>query len=170
MVRRSKPIGQHGREQGVPWRLISSAANKDCGSRRGERGGNWFETRCSDRFAASFDTAFHLANFSGEKFHRNGIPGGSWINYVSAPGGRDRRLSTMTLKIAAGRLEILANSVVCHLNDRAQTIVCTIARQVLRDLGDYHFGRAIPEDSCIQRMSLRDRAPCECKIQRRKLG
>ncbi len=64
----------------------------------------------------------------------------------------------MTLKIAAGRLELLAAGVVCHLNDGAQTIVCTIARQVLRDLGDYHFGRAIPEEAVF--------SECLCEIER----
>jgi hypothetical protein len=51
----------------------------------------------------------------------------------------------MSLKVASGRLDLLASSIVCQLQDGAQTIVCTISRQVLRDLGDYHFGRAIPE-------------------------
>jgi hypothetical protein len=53
----------------------------------------------------------------------------------------------MPLKVAAGRLDLLASSIVCQLQDGTRTIVCTIARQVLRDLGDYHFGRAIPDEA-----------------------
>jgi hypothetical protein len=53
----------------------------------------------------------------------------------------------MPLKVAAGRLDLLASSIVCQLRDGTQTIICTVARQVLRDLGDYHFGRAIPEEA-----------------------
>jgi hypothetical protein len=53
----------------------------------------------------------------------------------------------MSLKVVAGRLDLLASSIVCHLHDGARTVVCAIARQVLRDLGDYHFGRAIPEEA-----------------------
>jgi hypothetical protein len=55
----------------------------------------------------------------------------------------------MSLKVASGRLDLLAGSIICQLHDGAQTIVCTIARQVLRDLGDYHFGRAIPEEAAF---------------------
>jgi hypothetical protein len=57
------------------------------------------------------------------------------------------RLIVMFLKVASGRLDLLASSIVCQLHDGTQTIVCTIARQVLRDLGDYHFGRVIPEEA-----------------------
>ena len=53
----------------------------------------------------------------------------------------------MPLKVAAGRLDLFATSIVCHLRDGTRTVVCTIARQALRDLGDYHFGRAIPEEA-----------------------
>jgi hypothetical protein len=38
----------------------------------------------------------------------------------------------MLLKVAAGWLDLLASSIVCQLQDGNQTIVCTIARQVLR--------------------------------------
>jgi hypothetical protein len=64
----------------------------------------------------------------------------------------------MSLKVAAGRLDLLTSSIVCHLHDGAQTIVCTIARQVLRDLGDYHFGNAIPEEAVF--------SECLSKIER----
>jgi hypothetical protein len=53
----------------------------------------------------------------------------------------------MPLKVAAGRLEFFADSVSCQLQDGPRTIACTVAYQVLRDLGDYHFGRAIPEQA-----------------------
>jgi hypothetical protein len=53
----------------------------------------------------------------------------------------------MSFKVASGRLDLLASSIVCQLQDSAQTIVCTIERQLLRDLGDYHFGRAVPEEA-----------------------
>lgn len=53
----------------------------------------------------------------------------------------------MPLQVAAGRLDLLAASIVCHLRNGNQIIICTIARQVLRDLGDYHFGRAISDEA-----------------------
>lgn len=53
----------------------------------------------------------------------------------------------MSLKVASGRLDLLASSIVCQLQDGAQTLVCTISRQVLRDLGYYHFGRAVSEEA-----------------------
>jgi hypothetical protein len=64
----------------------------------------------------------------------------------------------MILKVAAGRLDLLASSIVCHLHGGARTIVCTIARQVLRDLGDYHFGKAIPDEAVF--------SECLCEIER----
>jgi hypothetical protein len=42
----------------------------------------------------------------------------------------------MSLKIVAGKLELLSTSIVCQLSDE---------RQALRDLADYHFGEALPD-------------------------
>ena len=53
----------------------------------------------------------------------------------------------MPLKVVTGRLDLLPTSIVCNLHDGEQIIVCTIARQLLRDLGGYHLGRAIPEEA-----------------------
>ena len=72
--------------------------------------------------------------------------------------GRVSRLSAMPLKVAAGRLDLFATSIVCHLRDGTRTVVCTIARQALRDLGDYHFGRAIPDEAVF--------SECLCEIER----
>jgi hypothetical protein len=51
----------------------------------------------------------------------------------------------MSLKIVAGKLELLSTSIVCQLSDGKRTIVCTVERQALRDLADYHFGEALPD-------------------------
>jgi hypothetical protein len=42
------------------------------------------------------------------------------------------------IRVVAGRLDLSSSSVVCQLDDGVTRVVCTIARQVLRDLGDYH--------------------------------
>jgi len=54
----------------------------------------------------------------------------------------------------AGRLEWSSSTIVCELQDGDTRIVCTISRQVLRDLGDYRqlsgseealFSQLLPE-------------------------
>jgi hypothetical protein len=40
--------------------------------------------------------------------------------------------------VVAGRLDLSSNSIVCQLDDGETSVLCTIARHVLRDLGDYH--------------------------------
>jgi hypothetical protein len=80
MVRRGKLLGQHGRVQGVPWRprVIGLGAKTTNGGALAEDETGWVETSTSDSLATSFDTAVHLANFSGEKFPAVGSqePGG----------------------------------------------------------------------------------------------
>jgi Group II intron, maturase-specific domain len=44
----------------------------------------------------------------------------------------------VSLRVVAGRLDLSSNSIVCQLDDGETRVLCTIARQVLRDLGDYH--------------------------------
>jgi hypothetical protein len=44
----------------------------------------------------------------------------------------------MSLRVVAGRLELSSSRIVCQLDDGVTKVVCTIARQALRDLGDYH--------------------------------
>ena len=65
----------------------------------------------------------------------------------------------MSLKVVAGRLDLSSNSIVCQLDGGETRVVCTIARQALRDMGDYHqlsgseeaiFSQMLPE---IERMA-----------------
>jgi hypothetical protein len=51
----------------------------------------------------------------------------------------------VSLRIVAGRLDVSSNSIVCQLLDGATRVGCTIARQVLRDLGDFHQLRGSEE-------------------------
>jgi Protein of unknown function (DUF1488) len=44
----------------------------------------------------------------------------------------------VSLRVVAGRLDLSSNSIVCQLHDGETRVLCTIARQALRDLGDYH--------------------------------
>jgi hypothetical protein len=47
--------------------------------------------------------------------------------------------------VVGGRLELLTTCIVCQLHDGERTIACTIARQTLRDLGDFHRLRVSEE-------------------------
>ena len=60
----------------------------------------------------------------------------------------------MSLRVVAGRLDLSSSSIVCQLDDGETRVVCTIARQALRDMGDYHqlsgseeavFSQMLPE-------------------------
>jgi hypothetical protein len=60
----------------------------------------------------------------------------------------------VSLRVVAGRLDLSSDSIVCQLDDGVTRVVCTIARQALRDLGDYHqlsgseeavFSQLLPE-------------------------
>jgi hypothetical protein len=60
----------------------------------------------------------------------------------------------MSLRVVAGRLDLSSSSIVCQLDDGETRVVCTIARQTLRDMGDYHqlsgseeavFSQMLPE-------------------------
>src|SRR5262249_59268557 len=60
----------------------------------------------------------------------------------------------MSLRVVAGRLDLSSSSIVCQLDGGETRVVCTIARQALRDMGDYHqlsgseeaiFSQMLPE-------------------------
>jgi hypothetical protein len=51
----------------------------------------------------------------------------------------------MSLKITAGKLDLLPASIVCQLAHGTRMIACTVERQALRDLADYHLGEALPD-------------------------
>jgi hypothetical protein len=44
----------------------------------------------------------------------------------------------MSLRVVPGRLDLLSSGIACQMHDDGTTVICTIARQVLRDVGDYH--------------------------------
>ena len=44
----------------------------------------------------------------------------------------------MSLKVAPGRLDLSATSIVCELRDGETRLVCSVSREALRDLGDYY--------------------------------
>jgi hypothetical protein len=57
----------------------------------------------------------------------------------------------MSLRVVAGRLDLSSSSIVCQLDDGETRVVCTIARQALRDMGDYH-GLSGSEEAVFSRM------------------
>src|SRR5262245_1626607 len=44
----------------------------------------------------------------------------------------------MSLRVVAGWLDLSSSSIVCQLDDGETRVICTIVRQALRDMGDYH--------------------------------
>lgn len=44
----------------------------------------------------------------------------------------------MSLTVVPGKLDLLPSSIVCQLSDGETVIICTIAHQVLLDLGAHH--------------------------------
>ena len=57
----------------------------------------------------------------------------------------------MSLRVLAGRLELLSSGIVCQLHDGVTTVICTILRQALRDLGD-HNGLTVPEEAVFSQL------------------
>jgi len=60
----------------------------------------------------------------------------------------------MSLRVVAGWLDLSSSSIVCQLDDGETRVICTIVRQALRDMGDYHqlsgseeavFSQMLPE-------------------------
>jgi hypothetical protein len=56
----------------------------------------------------------------------------------------------MSLRVVAGRLELSSSSIVCQLDNGVTKLICTIARQALRDLGDCHQLSGSEEAACSQ--------------------
>jgi hypothetical protein len=51
----------------------------------------------------------------------------------------------VSLRVVSGRLDLSSSSIVFQLDDGVTRVVCTIPRQVLRDLGDYRQLRGSEE-------------------------
>lgn len=43
----------------------------------------------------------------------------------------------MSFRVTGGKLDLLLTRIVCQLSDGERSILCSIARQTLRDLGDF---------------------------------
>ena len=52
----------------------------------------------------------------------------------------------VSLKVTSGRLDLLRESIVFHLRNGADTVVCSISHAALRDLGDCHGIRSSEVD------------------------